>query len=338
MIPGSRANDLHMNERRDMRKDRATGRGKLKKEDLSAVDTIVTHAFCPDGIASAMLLRDALPNAEVVFLQHGTKEIEEFAATPGQLWCDLAPPRERAKEFVDVDAIVLDHHRGQQDVVDLFGKRGVFADEKLEPGVSGATLAYREVWFPMIGSQWDRDVQDAVKLFVMRAGIRDTWQRQHSLWEEACAQAKSLTFFGYEWFSSNFFSHPYVSESSMEIGRLLYAKSIARAQKIASNAMVKGQVAFANERFISDAAEALRELRSDVKLFVGFSYVGQAEGPMSLSYSLRSSTDDVDCSEIAKRNGGGGHTRAAGFSISYPDWVAADPIMLFQFLNPGVVS
>jgi hypothetical protein len=36
----------------------------FSKEQLMAVKTIVTHASCADGMASAMILKHALPQAE----------------------------------------------------------------------------------------------------------------------------------------------------------------------------------------------------------------------------------------------------------------------------------
>ncbi len=115
-------------------------------EKLSAVRRVIVHANCADGMASAMILHDALPDAEVVFLQHGTAEFLSLPATTGMLFCDISPPADRVAEFVGVGAIVLDHHKTVRDVVEAFGDCGVFADETKEPGVSGALLAYREVW------------------------------------------------------------------------------------------------------------------------------------------------------------------------------------------------
>ncbi|HZL96812.1 MAG TPA: hypothetical protein VFB99_24365 [Vicinamibacterales bacterium] len=58
---------------------------------LRQVTRIVTHADCADGIASAMLLHDALPEATVEFVQYNTPEWRDLAATPGMLFCDMIP-------------------------------------------------------------------------------------------------------------------------------------------------------------------------------------------------------------------------------------------------------
>jgi len=145
----------------------------IPKSKLEAVTTIVTHKDCPDGVASALILRDALPDRRIVFLAHGSAELRDFPAEHGQLWCDIVPPRERVKEFVDAGAIVLDHHRGARDIVEAVAENGVFADEEAEPGVSGALLAYREVSVAL--GRADARLESFAKL----AGVRDTWQRDH---------------------------------------------------------------------------------------------------------------------------------------------------------------
>lgn len=86
------------------------------------------------------------------------------------LFCDIAPPAERAHEFLPRVPVVLDHHKGAEHLVKTFTHH-VFADEKLEPGVSGAVLAYREVWKPLkpLGFTTAAD-------FARLAGVCDTWQ------------------------------------------------------------------------------------------------------------------------------------------------------------------
>ena len=46
------------------------------------------------------------------------------------------------------------------------------------------------------------------------------------------------------------------------------------------------------------------------KLMVGYEHDGQ-----KWTVSLYTTHDDVDCSEIAKSMGGGGHAKAAGFTV-----------------------
>jgi len=142
----------------------------LDLQKLLAVKTIVTHAACPDGVASAMILKSILPNAEVLAIHYNSPEQTNLKATEGMLFCDFTPPPERVTEFVEAGALVLDHHIKQKAVVDAFGSNGVFADEKLEPGISGAMLAYREVWLPIVKNKPQGYLQGAVR------ATYDNWQ------------------------------------------------------------------------------------------------------------------------------------------------------------------
>jgi hypothetical protein len=69
-------------------------------ERLPKVWTVVTHENCPDGIASAIICKEALPEADVVFVQHGTEALANLPARGGLLFVDIAPPRARVDEFL----------------------------------------------------------------------------------------------------------------------------------------------------------------------------------------------------------------------------------------------
>lgn len=125
----------------------------LPIDKLQAIKTVVSHENCADGLASAMIIKDVLPDAKVLFFQYGSPDLAALPAEAGMIFCDFSPPANRAQEFVDAGAIVLDHHKTAKDVVALFGALGVYADEKADPGVSGAVLAYREVWLPLIAKK-----------------------------------------------------------------------------------------------------------------------------------------------------------------------------------------
>ena len=120
----------------------------MKTDILKSVNRIIVHGNCPDGMASAILLYDAI-NIEPEFHVHNTKAFKNLKITPNTLFCDICPPANLVDKFVAAGGIVLDHHKDKEAVVAKFGDRGVFADEINEPGVSGASLAYREVWQPL---------------------------------------------------------------------------------------------------------------------------------------------------------------------------------------------
>ena len=298
-------------------------------EKLKQVRVIITHANCPDGIASAILLHDALPEAGIRFLTHGTKEYRELPAHAGMLFCDIAPPSERRVElFRALGAIVLDHHKSAEALVKRF-EYHVFADEKLEPGVSGAVLAYREVWKPLkpLGFTTAAD-------FARLAGVCDTWQASSPHFRRSNEQAAALTFWPTDkWLAQE---KPFDDvwnefQRMLNLGSVLFVKRLEAAKKTLTQAWrttVDGVrcVIFEGTTLTSDVAELVG---NDADLIIGFGYVVE-DGKFLLNVSTRSHTT-FDCVGFAKLHGGGGHTKVAGFTVQFGRR-ALNPYLLLQEL------
>lgn len=292
--------------------------------DLRAVTTIVTHDSCADGTASALLLHDALPHAEVVFVQHGTEAYRNLACKQGMLFCDIIPPPDRADDFVAAGAIVLDHHRTARAVVEKFASRGIFADEAVERGVSGTVLAYRHVWWPLVGAvHADPRRTEWVRHFATMIGVADTWHREHPQWADAKRHTAILSFLpNTEWLERyTLEALTYRWEDNFEwVGQVLtrkHAKKVSRSieggRRMTSDRGTK-ILAFNNIGTTSDAAE---QLGRDVDVVVGFFYEQNADVE-KLILSTRSHTE-FDCAAFCRSYGGGGHTRAAGTSAPLSD-------------------
>lgn len=307
---------------------------------IDKVTHIVSHRNCPDGIASALICAAALPHAKVSFVMYGEEEYELHAlpkdfirdgdpyGTSGevQLWVDIVPPAKRAQAFAETErCIVLDHHKGAKDIVALFGERGRFADETVDIGISGALLAYEHVY----GRSF-RDNPPGIRDFARLTGIRDTWQTQSPDWDRACAQAEYLTLMGFDALACDPRSVWNYNER-FTVGAALVRKTRDAARDMARSAYHAGPFAFANTRYSSDFAEALRDMSDPSQVAVGFSYVGQPDGTMQIVYSLRTIGDgSFDVARLSKYAGGGGHTKAAGFSLREPNAVQSRaPISLF---------
>lgn len=271
------------------------------------LEKIVVHANCPDGIASAIILHHALPRLPVEFVVHGTPEHNQEPCRA--LFCDFSPPAERAQAWVDAGAIVLDHHATARPVVELFGNAGVFADETTDPGVSGALLAY------LFAERLGR-ATDMAEGFARTVGIRDTWQRQSRFWEHACHLSSALTFYGADYWLG---LDALPSREHLEVGRLIYER---RLKKAAETAAALAQQSFRGVRFglfndsaeklTSDVGEAARANGRELDFVAGY-FVTNDE---TLVVSMRSVADGFDVGAIAKANGGGGHTKAAGFQVA----------------------
>lgn len=284
---------------------------------LEAVRTVITHADCPDGVASAIFLHDALPRAEVRFLRPGSKELAELPATPGMLFCDISPPEARVQEFVDVGAIVLDHHKTARKVVEAFGERGIFGDEVTMPGVCGAVLAFAHVWSPTVAPM--THIHERARQFARLAGVRDTWQRQHRDFRRALVQGAMLLFYPPEsWLAiEEPFEKSDLWNERMEVGEVVFAgreRDVANAVKRSFRETVPRSgtriVIFEGSHLTSEAAELIDV---DADVVVGFGFVAEANEPR-MRVSMRSHTT-FDCALMARTFGGGGHTKAAGFDL-----------------------
>ena len=326
----------------------------ISTDKLQEVTRIITHDLCADGTASAILLHDALPYAKIEFVQYGTPAYKALAPEPGILFVDFSPPPERAQAFVDAGAMILDHHSGAKDVVALFGENGVFADELTEPGISGASLAYDHVWKPfcMFEPPTDR-INRARAAFALQlsllAGVRDTWQRNHIWWHDACAQAEALHFFPNSYWMAKPFNMIMeeldIDGAMFTIGKMLIQKKDENVQKCIENAYrftsKRGTRVIVFEGVIetSDAAEKLGD---SVDLVIGFKTVCEPEVfvqafdiPQQPKYIFSTrSHSSFNCSAFAKYFGGGGHTKAAGFAQMFTANYEAATSRLDVCVNP----
>jgi oligoribonuclease NrnB/cAMP/cGMP phosphodiesterase (DHH superfamily) len=314
----------------------------LSFDKIRNIREIVVHAHCADGMASALILRDVLPRANIRFIQYDTPEHKQLKPEAGLLFCDFSPHRDSVKTFVDAGAVVLDHHKSQKDVVEAFGENGIYADEKDHPGVCGAVLAYAEVWRRLMLEKGvlmsSKNEALCAERFALDIGVYDTWQRTDPGWTRARRVTELMHFYSLEhWPSGGLFS--FANEAMwaerMDVAALLVEKKDVRVQKAIENSFVfttaKGTrvLLFDGVAETSDAAEMLGD-KND--LIVGFKYVVQNGCVVQLRFSTRSHTG-FDCLALAKRYGGGGHTAAAGFSLHVDQHRHTSPYkMLVQLL------
>ncbi len=302
---------------------------------LQSVTHIGTHDNCADGTASAMILRDVLPSAKVTFCQYGTKLHAEIPAEPGMLFCDFSPPVSRVKEFLDQQTIVLDHHGGPAKESTLaFAEKGLgaFADEKTDPGVSGALLAYNEVWVPLAHERDNEllrkasypeehkklvgersECSKAILQLATLAGIRDTWQKNDERWQTACENAEATRWWPWELVEKT----PWGQWAELfRIGPILMARNMRNVDKCIEGAFRftsgKGRkvTVFEGLKPSSDAAEKMGETND---LTIGLGFLVEAGQP-KLLFSTRG-RGTFHCRNLAMAHGGGGHVKAAGFSV-----------------------
>jgi oligoribonuclease NrnB/cAMP/cGMP phosphodiesterase (DHH superfamily) len=106
---------------------------------LHRVEKIYVHENCADGVASAMILNEALPERKIIPVNYNTELHKNMPVERGVLFCDMSPNENVADAFLEAGAIVLDHHKTSKPIVDKFVAAGLgaFGDEKADPGVCG---------------------------------------------------------------------------------------------------------------------------------------------------------------------------------------------------------
>ena len=299
----------------------------IPKNRLEEISHVITHKDCADGVASAMILKLALPHIKISFIQYDSEEHRSIKPEPGLLFCDFSPHREHVEGFLGTDTLVLDHHKKYEETIRRFGENGVFADEVKEPGVSGALLAYREVYVPLRGPN------PAVEEFATITGIRDTWQKKHELWLKACEQGEALSFWPPDMLVGQ---PPSAWPAKLEIGQVLFAKTqeyaadmVEKCHRFTTPAGTR-VVLFGGVKMTSDVAE---RLGSAADLVVGFKYKISGD-EVDLIYSTRSHTH-YDCGALCTAHGGGGHTKAAGFRVRIDVLQDPNPFEHFRRILQG---
>ena len=284
--------------------------------ELPDIKVIVADAHDADGMGSALLAKLAFPEAEVRMVNYGA---EQRAVEPeeGMLWLDMCPPEDRVDEFVEVGACVIDHHAKQKRLVDKFGRRGAYSDE---PGVSAALLTFQELLAPDALNADEHELSNlhALEDYATLIGIRDTWQKSHKRWREACIQSNAVEFYGIEHWLKDAKRRvlPIPSHDELKVGEMLYDRRIALIKRLASEVIInktpKGKrwgIIPANGKTTSDLAEYMR-VHHDLHTLVTFFFVTDGDF-LTIRYSLRS--DEIDVGAVAVEAGGGGHRNASGF-------------------------
>lgn len=316
---------------------RAPGVGPTLDE-LQEVTTIVTHEGCPDGVASALLAVDALPNVRVVFVDYDTPAHRALVPSRGMMFVDMTPFAEKkggaltraglenVLRFVDAGVWCLDHHPKQADIIAMFGARGIYADPDTRPGVSGATLAFEHVWAPLRAFLYD-DRTDDLREMARVAGIRDTWQRDHLLFEAASEQAAALCFWPWPRLVDAMKQGDLASGSATDPLHVGVGAAVLAKQRDRSAALVAGAyrfvatagartlrvVAFAGEKH--DVSEAADHVGDSADLVLAWVYFCEGDRKRKRITVHCRSRGAFDCGDFARALGGGGHAAASGFTI-----------------------
>jgi oligoribonuclease NrnB/cAMP/cGMP phosphodiesterase (DHH superfamily) len=306
------------------------------RDKLLSVTDVYFHEGCPDGTASAMIcayafgrmINDIDKSPKFHAIQYASVSMRALNPATGQLFVDITPPRERWHEWVKYEPIILDHHESVKDFQGTF-PYSVYGTKD----DSGASLAYKyvfEAFYPFDSHEEDElIVHDDWQHFSHVAMIRDTWKKDNPLWDEARAQSHALKFFDTNKLIADSTNAIYDFSKLKEIGYLLSDKYDRDIKKFADGARISElsndyRVAILNSFSVSDIGNYLIE-KKDCDIVVGYFFFAE-ENKTKCVISVRSS-DRFDSAKFAKIHGGGGHKKAAGFSITGGNSINQDDIL-----------
>jgi len=263
----------------------------------------IYHSNCLDGFAAAWSVHHALAD-EVEFYKGVHQQPPPDVTGREVILVDFSYRREvlQAMQKTATSITILDHHiTAQQDLAELLASgaiRGQFDMTK-----SGAMLAW--LWF---------NPDKPVPKLIEYVQDRDLWTFKLDGSTEINAALSSYDFDFTVWdrlMASSDGELEQLRQEGKAIERRLQKDikqlidSGVRRMKIAGFDV---PVLNAPAAYVSDAGHILS--------------IGEAfaacywDHPGGRSFSLRSSEDGVDVAEVAKKYGGGGHAKAAGFTVA----------------------
>ena len=276
----------------------------------TSIDLVLYHANCTDGMGAAYAAWKLLGSkAEYIPCHHGEDPPDVTGRNVACL--DYAFPNAVTKQMIE-DAnslIIIDHHKSA--MVDLHDVSNAIFDMKH----SGAILAWN---FFHPGKEPPK--------FLNYIEDRDLWK-----WELPYSREFSASFdmvpFDFDEFDT--FCDDSVFDDAIKRGSYILAYSKTVVKKICDKAVKRE---FEDKSvMIVNSSHWMSEIGNRLSQECDFAVVWFFDHDSRQTIvSLRSFHDSVDVSEVAKKFGGGGHKKAAGFQL--PGQIEIDG--LFQDVEP----
>ena len=275
----------------------------------SSVNIVIYHADCTDGFGAAYSAWKLLGNrAEYHACKHGTPPPDVNGKNVVVL--DFSFNNATTKEMIENadNLLVIDHHKSA--MVELHD----ISNTHFDMTKSGAMLAW-EFFHP--GKEPPK--------FIKYIQDRDLWK-----WELEYSKEFSAAFdmvpFDFEVFSE--FEDDSTFADACKRGSYILAYSKVAIKRVADQATMRCWEG--KKIYIVNSSHWMSEIGSKLSPDCDFAVIWYYDHDrQEYRVSLRSFHEDVDCSEIAKRFGGGGHKKAAGFRLpqeTHIDNVFADDI------------
>lgn len=252
-------------------------------------DVVLYHAECMDGFGGAWALWKRFPNARYIPVKHGFPPPEGLA-NQHVVIVDFSYTREQIEELAGQTASlhILDHHiTAQSALADL-----PFA--YFDMNRSGAVLA------------WEWVHSEPVPWLLQYVQDKDLWQ-----WKLESSREINAALASYP-FEFTLWDHLQFDTLKIEgTGILRYENSLV--DKITKESMLGSFAGYTVPIVYSPilTSQIGERLSRDYPFCVIWHQKDQRR-----YFSLRSKTGGISVAKIAAQYGGGGHTHAAGFSIS----------------------
>lgn len=262
---------------------------------------VVYHDDCPDGITALWVCRQKWPEAEAYPARYEVGPDLNRLQERFVLMVDFSWKRQVMQDLISVAAacLVLDHHKSAQ--AELVGLPGC----EFDMDRSGCGLAW-DVLFP-------DDPRPAIV----------NYTEDRDLWRWALRGSREI--------NAALGSYPLTLESRSRLADVMRSPegctrmasegcAIIRYRKqLISDVVSKGiPIKHIGGHRVPCVASPFRELVSELTHEMANGYPFAAtyydDGDEYRHFSLRSTADGIDVSEVARKYGGGGHQHAAGFS------------------------
>jgi len=265
------------------------------KLEPSLVDCVIYHAHCTDGFGAAYSAWKLLGNrAEYHACVHGQKPPDVRGKNVVIL--DFSFDNKTTKKLIEEaeNLLVIDHHKSA--MVELHD----ISNTHFDMTKSGAMLSW----------EWFHPGKEAPK-FVQYIMDRDLWK-----WELPYSKEFSAAFdmvpFQFEEFEK--FEDDSVFDDAIKRGSFILAYSKTVIKKVCDKAVPAKLMG--HNIMVVNSSHWMSEIGARLAPDCDFAliwYYDHAEQVCRVS--LRSFHENVDVSEISKKFGGGGHKKAAGFTL-----------------------
>ena len=268
----------------------------------SSVNVVIYHANCNDGFGAAYSAWKSLGNrAEYFAASHGAPPPDVTGKKVVVL--DFSYNNEITKKMIEEaeELWVIDHHKSN--MVELHD----ISNTHFDMTKSGAMLAW-EFFHPG---------KEAPK-FIQYIQDRDLWK-----WELAYSKEFSAAFDMVPWNFEEYekFEDDSVFDDAVKRGSYILAYSKTVVRKVCDKASARKYKDF--DVMVVNSSHWMSEIGATLAKDCDFAMIWYYDHHnCNYKCSLRAFHDTMDVSEISKKFGGGGHRKAAGFTLpksKHPD-------------------